>query len=275
MVVDVHTHVFPPEIIEKRESIAAGDKRFAAIYSDVRAKMADGKALTQYMAEQGINAAVAVGFPFRDNGLISLANDYVVELARHDGSIVPFAAVNTADRRAALSEAERCLKNGARGVGELAYYDTGFGEKERIELEELGHFLEEENAILMMHLNEQVGHHYPGKMRADFTEVARFIESVPRLQFVLAHMGGGICFYELMPEIKEAFSNVYYDLAAVPFLYSSALYKFAEGFLADKVLFGSDFPLLTLARYRPQIDALSEKAREHFLHGNARRLLGS
>ena len=68
---------------------------------------------------------------------------------------------------------------------------------------------------------------------------------------------------------------VYYDLAAVPFLYSDSVYAFAARFLAKKVLFGSDFPLLTLARYRPGIDQVDEKEKRLILYENARRLFGA
>ncbi len=274
MVFDAHTHVFPPEIIEKRELIAEKDRRFAVIYADRRARMADGSRLLQYVEDEGIDAAATMSFPFADNGLNRIANDYVLELAKQDARIIPFVVVDTREEGAAFTEAQRCIDKGARGVGELAYYESGFDERKRKELEGLAHFLEEKQSILIMHLNEQVGHRYPGKIHADFEEVVRLVEGVPTLRIVLAHLGGGICFYEFMPEIRKTFSRVYYDLAAVPLLYEQALYTFCESFLKEKVLFGSDFPLLTLARYQPGIKRLGEKAQEHFLYRNARSLFG-
>lgn len=274
MVVDVHTHVFPPEITERRESIAGKDSRFAAIYADRRARMTDGKGLLGYMEDQGIGAAAVMSFPFIDSGLNRVANDYVLDLAKQDPRIAAFVAVDTGNELTAIAEVQRCVGKGARGVGELAFYESGFGQKERREVERLARSLEGSGAIFVMHLNEQVGHRYPGKMHADFEEVVRLVEAVPALRIVLAHMGGGICFYEFMPEIRQAFSQVYYDLAAVPLLYNQALYDFAGRFLRNKVLFGSDYPLLTLARYRTDIERLDEEAQEHILCRNARVLFG-
>ncbi len=128
--------------------------------------------------------------------------------------------------------------------------------------------------VFMMHLNEQVGHSYPGKGRADFAEVVRLVQNHPGLKVLLAHMGGGLCFYELMPEIKEVFARVYYDLAAVPFLYSDALYRYAAEFLADKVHFRVRFPLLNLGRYRAAIEALGGEAAGKILWENGVCLLG-
>ena len=134
-------------------------------------------------------------------------------------------------------------------------------QRERKGLDALAGYMEQTGMVLLMHLNEPVGHRYPGKTEADFGEVAAFVEAHPALKIILAHLGGGICFYELMPEIRKAFSLVYYDLAAAPFLYSDDLYRFAAAFLPDKVLFGSDYPLLTLSRYRPAMDGLGRRGK--------------
>jgi hypothetical protein len=272
---DAHTHIFPPEVIDRRDEISAKDSRFSLLYRDRRARMADVGGLAAYMDREGVDMAVATCFPFQDSGLVRLVNDYVLESARLDARIVPFVVVDTQDESAAVSEAERCFQKGARGVGELAYYEGGFGADERRRLEGFARFLEQMGLPLLLHLNEQVGHDYPGKTPVDFAEVVRFVEAHPSLRMILAHMGGGICFYEFMPEVEKAFSLVYYDLAAAPFLYSNALYAFAARFLPMKVLFGSDFPLLTLARYLPFLAGLEEEAERRILYENGRRLFGA
>ncbi len=271
---DSHTHIFPPELIGRRETIAAGDKGFAAIYGDSRSRMADGDALVAYMDREGIDRVVTGCFPFSDAACVRLANDYVLDIARKDGRIIPFVLVDRDDGDKALAEARRCFGKGARGVGEIAWYDRPFGAGERKSIDALAAYMERTGMVLLMHLNEPVGHCYPGKTEADFNEVAAFVEAHPALKIVLAHMGGGICFYELMPEVKKIFSLVYYDLAASPFLYSDDLYRYAAAFLQDKVLFGSDYPLLSFSRYKPRIDALGDEVREKFLWGNGRRLFG-
>jgi len=272
---DAHTHIFPPDVIAKRGLIASTETGFSLLYGSGRARMADGPALLSYMENEGIDLAVAACFPFEDEGLIRAANDYVLDMAKTDARVLPFVTVDLRGGDGAVAEAERCLAKGARGVGELAYYREGFGEGQRTRLEGLARFLEQKGAPLMLHVNEQVGHDYPGKALVDFAEVASFVQSHPGLKLILAHMGGGICFYEFMPEIRKTFSNVYYDLAATPFIYSRDLYAFAARFLAEKALFGSDYPLLTLARYRADLESLDDTTRGKLLHDNARRLLGA
>ncbi len=126
----------------------------------------------------------------------------------------------------------------------------------------------------MIHVNEQVGHAYHGKTRMDFQELVALVEAHPGLVMILSHLGGGICFYEFMPEIKKAFARVYYDLAAVPLLYSKEVYEFIAQYMPGKVLFGSDYPLLSYKRYAPDLDLLEEEDRQKLLHLNARHLFG-
>jgi len=51
-------------------------------------------------------------------------------------------------------------------------------------------------------------------------------------------------------DVKESLKNIYFDTAASPYLYDAAIYRIAIGLIgADKILFGTDFPLLPPARY--------------------------
>lgn len=274
-VLDCHTHIFPPELIRRREKIALDDRAFGALYGDERARMVAADGLVAYMDLEDVDRAVAGCFPFSDAGLVHLANDYILDAARADERIIPFILVDRYDKAKALDEARRCRDLGAAGVGEMAWYDAPFGASEREFLDPLAAYMEQTGMTLLMHLNEPLGHRYPGKTEADFGEVAAFVEAHPSLKIILAHLGGGICFYELMPEVRKAFSLVCYDLAASPFLYSDDVYRFAATFLPDKVLFGSDYPLLPFSRYKPRLDALEEEVREKFLWGNGRRLFGA
>ena len=73
-------------------------------------------------------------------------------------------------------------------------------------------------------------------------------------------------------------TNVFFDTAASPFLYDPEIYQIAVSILGvDKILFGSDYPLLSPARYfgemeeagltKPQIDKIcGENAKKLFKH---------
>jgi hypothetical protein len=104
-----------------------------------------------------------------------------------------------------------------------------------------------------------------------------FIVTYPDLSIVCAHWGGGLPFYALMPEVKKAMTNIYFDTAASPLLYSPQVYQQVIQLVgADKVLFGSDYPLLEQERSIKDIANLNlpEETKGQILAGNAKRLLG-
>lgn len=269
-IVDVHTHVFPPEIIKRRQEICKKDKGFSVLYGKESAVMVDIEGLCQYMESQGISYAAVLSFPFRDKGLLSLCNEYVVS-ALNSGSFLSFIMIDIYDEKWSERELERCFSKGARGVGEVSFYDGKFGKREFERLHGIASFLRERDGILLIHVNEQVGHIYNGKIIVDFKSLYQFVEKNPELKIILAHLGGGVCFYEFMPEVKKTFENVYYDTAAIPYIYVPQVYSFIETYLLRKVLFGSDFPLLSYSKYKEPLSMISPEGRELILYKNAER----
>jgi hypothetical protein len=133
------------------------------------------------------------------------------------------------------------------------------------------------NLILLTHASEPVGHQYSGKGEATPDMLYTLITAFPDLKLVCAHWGGGLPFYALMPEVKAALQNVYFDTAASPFLYTPQVYaQVAQLVGADKILFGSDFPLIPQRRFLKEITALDlpEETKNKILAGNAKKLLG-
>jgi predicted TIM-barrel fold metal-dependent hydrolase len=103
----------------------------------------------------------------------------------------------------------------------------------------------------------------------------KFIVNNPDIKIILAHFGGGLLFYETMKEIKESFRDVYYDTAAAPFLYDYRIYRVVKALdLCEKIIFGSDFPLLSPSRYLGDIEesGFSDEEKQLIMGGNARKL---
>ena len=137
--------------------------------------------------------------------------------------------------------------------------------------------LRKHQLTLLTHASEPVGHDYPGKGIVTPDMLYPFITRYPDLTIVCSHWGGGLPFYALMPEVKQAMKNVFFDTAASPFLYSAQIYHQVSQLVgADKILFGSDYPLLTQTRLLQEISAadLPEEAKSLILSGNAQKLLG-
>ncbi|MQY81666.1 MAG: amidohydrolase family protein [Dehalococcoidia bacterium] len=71
--------------------------------------------------------------------------------------------------------------------------------------------------------------------------------------------------------------NVYFDTAASSFLYQPQIYTLVSQLVgADKILFGSDYPLLPQTRLLREINsaALTEEEKRLITGENARKLLG-
>jgi predicted TIM-barrel fold metal-dependent hydrolase len=80
-----------------------------------------------------------------------------------------------------------------------------------------------------------------------------------------------------MPEVRQALENVYFDTAISPLLYRPEVYRHVRDLVgADRILFGSDYPVIAPSRLLKEIDTaeLPEEDRQMILSGNARRLLG-
>ena len=268
--VDAHVHIFPPEVIRRRDSYLSRDERFAALYASPSARMAGADEVVAQMDESWVEGSIVFGFPFKDSGLCRLTNDYVLEaVAKWPERLAGLACVSPGQPGAA-AELERCLDAGMRGCGELAPGGTA----EELEgLAEVAAILRDRRLPLLLHANEPVGHDYPGK--GDFGPEAcvACAGMYPGLRLVFAHMGGGVFLYEAMPELRRTLADVYYDTSAVPFLYDPAVYRAAEASAGGhKLLFGSDYPLLSPARYREGLSVLSPGAEAAVRGGNARRV---
>jgi predicted TIM-barrel fold metal-dependent hydrolase len=268
--VDAHVHVFPPDLIERREAYLPRDERFAALYGSPRDRMASAEQVVAEMDETGVEQSIVFGFPFKDQGLCRIVNDYVLEsVAEWPGRLAGLACVSPGET-GAVGELERCLDAGLRGCGELAPDDTY---EERAGLAGVAAVLRERGLPLLLHANEPVGHDYPGKSGFGPEACVACARAYPGLKLVFAHMGGGTFLYEAMPELRQVLADAYYDTSAVPYLYDTGIYRAVEATAgAGKLLFGSDYALLSPARYREGLEALSPAIRACICGDNARKV---
>jgi hypothetical protein len=240
--------------------------------------LAGAEELVAYLDDHTIRAACTFGFPWNDTGRSRLCNDYCIEAARRfPGRLIPFACVNPlAD--GALREVKRCLAAGAKGVGEVASYGAGLGPPVRDALGPLAELCREAGVPLLLHTNEPVGHEYCGKSRMEISEAYALVKAHPGTKWILAHWGAGLFAYALLKrEVGEVLHNCFFDTAAGPFLYKPSVYRHAIAIVgADRLLFGSDFPLLGLPRYLRDMEeaGLSDAEKAAVLGGNLSKLLG-
>jgi uncharacterized protein len=278
LIVDAHVHVFPEEIQRARERFCARDRGFGSVYGNPKARMVTAEQVIQALDESGIYGAVVFGFPWSDLALCQLHNDYLMDISTAWATrLVGLGCVSPVLGEPAVTEAERCLQGGLGGIGEVATYGEADVAMESPFFGDLADLLKKWERPLVLHATESVGHDYPGKDHTDLASLYRWIAAHPDLDVVLAHWGGGLFFYELMPEVREACSRVFYDTAASPFLYRAEIYDIALRIVGvERILLGSDFPLIHPRRYLREIGGLglSEERIRGLLGGNATRLFG-
>jgi len=278
MIIDVHTHIFPPEIRDQREKYLPRDAWFGTLYTNPHARMASAEDLLTVMDLDGVDRAVIGGFAWADQGLCQAHNDYLLDcVARYPDRLIGIAAVQPRAGAAAARELRRCLEGGLRGLGELFPDGQGFTLDETDLLAPLVDILQAAQLPLLTHTSEPVGHDYHGKGHTEPGHVIALAECFPELRLICGHWGGGLPFYELMPEVAAALQNVSYDMAASPYLYRWRIVPVAIQMVGvHKILFGSDYPLIRPKNYIEHLRALSLEENEctAILGGNAARLWG-
>jgi predicted TIM-barrel fold metal-dependent hydrolase len=277
MTVDFHTHVFPPQIKKDRNKYIELDPCFALLYSDPKAKIATADELIASMDEAEIDISVIANIGWTSHELCVETNDYIMDsVSRYPKRLVGFGAVQPRSP-GAVAEIERCAKGGIKGVGEMRPDVQLLDLSDKLTMAPFVKALIKHKLILLTHASEPVGHDYPGKGSITPQVLYPFIASFPELTIVCAHWGGGLPFYALMPEVKKAMANVFFDTAASPLLYTPEIYNQVIPLVgANKIIFGSDYPLLAPSRLIKEIKALKLPAETEnlILSGNARRLLG-
>ncbi|HAA05150.1 MAG TPA: amidohydrolase [Syntrophobacteraceae bacterium] len=278
MRVDVHTHIAPPAMVQDRSQFFDGEPIFQWLYESPKARLVTAESLLEAMDRDEIHRSVVFGFPWHNIETAKRHNDYVLEAAsRHPSRLIPMGCVNPLSKDADR-EAQRCLQAGARGLGELAVYENCPIDAAIADYQALIDCCRSSGGVMLVHANEPIGHAYPGKAPFGvefYYEIARRAEGMP---LILAHWGGGLGFYGLLKkEVPEVLAHVYFDTAASPYVYRQDIYAAMVRIVGpDKILFGSDYPLLAPARYLREIESadLGAEVVQAIVGGNASRLFG-
>jgi predicted TIM-barrel fold metal-dependent hydrolase len=239
------------------------------------------------MDEAGIDRAVILGeYRQKHESCVARNDQSLAIMRRWPDRVMAFAVVQPRAGPKTLDEIQRCLDGGMCGIGELNPYAVGL----RLDDPSFLSIVEaciEHNIPLNLHVSEEIGHFYLGKSATPLLHYYRLACRFPELKLILAHWGGGLLFYEIMPEVKRNLANVWYDLAGSPLLYpTKAIFSMAlQSVNRQKLLYGSDYPLLICPDkqrepdFRPfiaEIDDLnlSPEVYEDIMGNNAARLLG-
>jgi predicted TIM-barrel fold metal-dependent hydrolase len=278
--IDVHTHA---EVSRGGRGSLAADVQAAASRT-FKAEYADRPTLDElaaYYRERKMACVVFTVDAEAATGVPPVPNEDVAQAARdHPDVIIPFASIDPARGVAGVREARRLVaEHGVRGFkfhpNVQRFYPNdraAYGLYEAIE--ELG-------VPVVFHTGQTgIGAGLPGGagIRLKYSNplhVDDVAADFPELTIILAHPS--------FPWQDEALSvawhkaRVHIDLSGwSPKYFPPQLVQYANTLLQDKVMFGSDFPLITPDRWLRDFEALPIKpeVRPKILKGNAARLLG-
>ncbi|MGH7641737.1 MAG: amidohydrolase family protein [Candidatus Dormibacteria bacterium] len=256
---DVHCHLLPPHL-RQPPAPSWQDPWFVACHAG-GGEFAAGADVVQALDSAGLDRAVVFGWPFADPGLLREVNDFVAqEIAAASGRLLGMALVNPA-RPGWEAELARCQGLGLWGVGEMSADAQGFELRFDAGLKAALLTLAEMDWPLLLHASEPVGHEYPGKGTAGperlWQLLSAALSAAPRLRVCLAHLGGGLPLYAHMPEVGELCRQLWFDTAALPYLYQPGVLAAVDQLLGTgRICFGSDFPLLPARRYQEHLAGL-------------------
>jgi len=278
--IDIHTHAEEPCGCHSDDG-----------YDDLQAAMAKyfGAKVVQPTIDQTAakfreQNVAAVIFPVdaeRETGYRRFSNDEVIEQVKRNSDIlIPFASIDPWKGKMAVREARHLIEE--HGIKGFKFHPTmqGFWPNDRMAYP-FYEVLAEHGCIALFHTGQTgVGSGMPGGngMRLKYSN-PMVIDDVavdfPDMKIILAHPS--FPWQEEALAVAQHKPNVYIDLSGwSPKYFPPLLVRYCNSILRKKVLFGSDWPMITPERWLEdfaKID-IKDELREDIIKNNAARLLG-
>ncbi|MFS4581485.1 amidohydrolase family protein [Phaeobacter sp. C3_T13_0] len=230
--------------------------------------------------EQNIAAVIFPVDAERETGYRRYSNDEVLEQVKDNSDVlIPFASIDPWKGKMAVREARRLIEK--CGVKGFKFHPTmqGFFANDRMAYP-FYEVLAEHGCVALFHTGQTgVGSGMRGGngMRLKYSN-PMYMDDVavdfPDMNIVLAHPS--FPWQEEALAVAQHKPNVYIDLSGwSPKYFPPILVRYCNSILKKKVLFGSDWPMITPERWLADFDKIDIKdhLREDIIKNNAARLL--
>jgi predicted TIM-barrel fold metal-dependent hydrolase len=277
---DVHTHTHahmdhrPPDEVTT-EFLEAAEKYFGGTPPQPTTQE-----VADYYRERNMAAVVFTVDSTYGTGERNVETAEVIEVAQANPDVlIPFASVDPHKGKAGIREAKRYIEQGVKGF-KFHPNTQEFWPNDRA-FYPLYEVIAEAGLIALFHSGQTgIGAGMPGGggIRLKYSNpmaVDDVAADFPGMDIILAHPS--------FPWQEEALAvathkpNVYIDLSGwSPKYFPEILVRYVNGLLKHKMLFGSDFPLITPDRWLSDFEKLpiKDEVRPLVLKENAIRLLG-
>ena len=260
MIIDAHAHIFPDKIVEKA---AAGIGKFYDIIMDCDGTVGS---LLKICDTAGVDRCIVQSVATIPAQVQSINNFIAESVQQHPDRLIGFGALHP-DYEDIEGEVQRIVSLGLRGI--------------KLHPDFQRFQIDEEKAFPMYEAASREGLpvlFHAGDYRYDFSGPKRLLNvarTFPKMKMIGAHFAG----WSQWDEAAEVFAEhrIYVDLSSS--LYNMTAERAAElihVFGADRVLFGSDYPMWSAKDELERFYAipLTDEERELILYKNALRLLG-
>lgn len=274
--IDVHIHPPGPHG-ESLTSSAEAQKYFRAAPPP-----ASVEEMAEYYAKLDLFGVVFAIDDETVSGRPPIPNGHIADIAtRYPDQFVAFGSIDPWKGRAALREISRCAEDlGMKGLKFMPNTQEFFPNDERFyPIWELAQTL---GLIVLIHSGTTgVGAGRPGGggIKLKYSRPIPYIDDIasdfPELKIIMAHPSWP--WQEEQLAILVHKPNVYMDLSGwSPKYFQPSLVQYANSLIQDKVLFGSDYPVIMPERWLADFEksGFNDDVRDKILIGNAARLLG-
>src|SRR5690348_14076966 len=278
--IDVHTHAEVSSRVPDDPMWQAIQEASAQYFKDEGPRPTIAEVAAYYRERK----MIAVIFPVdmeSSTGLVRVPNEEVAEVAAENADVlIPFASIDPAKGKMGAREARRLIEHyGVRGFKFHPSVQEFYPNDRNVYI--LYEVIAEAGLPSVFHTGHTgigAGMRGGGGVRLKYSN-PMYLDDVavdfPGMPIIMAHPS--------FPWQDEALAvathkpDVYIDLSGwSPKYFPPQLVQYANSLLQDKVLFGSDYPLLTPDRWLADFEKLPIKdaVRPKILKGNAARLLG-
>ena len=259
--IDIHTHIYPDDIAPKA---AKSVQDFYGIGGE--GKM-DGTAnrLLQRGREAGVSRFLILPVAIRPDRVHGI-NDYIVTQLRLHPEFIGFGTVH-ARMEGLEAETERIAALGLRGI--KMHPDSQRFAIDDPDLFPMYEIARDKGLPVMLHM---------GDLRYNYSQPARLrrvLEQFPGLQAIAAHFGGYSVYEEAFQTLRDK-DCVFDTSSSLMFLEPGMAEKYIAGYGAERMAFGTDYPMWDPVEEMKRFDALkiTWQQKEQIASKTAKRILG-
>ena len=226
--IDAHCHIYPEKIVDKA---VAGTDNFYGVKSHCKGTVAD---LIEQGEKVGIDRFVVQSVATTPRQVSSINNFIAAEVSANPEKLIGLGTLHPESEDIA-ADVEHLVSLGLKGV--KLHPDIQAFKIDDYRCLKIYELCEKKGLVLLLHT---------GDNRYDYSNPNRLLpvlETYKNLKFIGAHFGG----YSIWEDACKAYRgipNFYVDCSSsMPWLSKATIIRIIRSYGADRVLFGTDYPM--------------------------------